>query len=193
MSRWRGASVSKSFRASLSACGILGLRRGQELLEILERFDLPPAATAQRVDDLVARDRVHPGRERLLGVPGVALEMDRQQGLLHCILNVRVPDPGARKSAARHRPHRPTDVLKEAPVRALIARDRCGHHPRPRIVQRTLDGLGSHTGFVSFRLPLQIRGNILLEARIDADVTCPSARAKSPMPSHRETRPWRNP
>src|ERR1700723_3007500 len=58
--------------------GVLGLRRSQELLEILERLDLSPAATAERVYDLVARDRVRPRRERLLGVPGVALEVDRQ-------------------------------------------------------------------------------------------------------------------
>src|SRR3984885_15436457 len=87
---------------------VFGFRRGQELLEILKRLDLPPAATAQRVYNFVARDRIHPWRERLLGVPGVALEVDRQQGLLHCILDVRVPNPRARKSAARHSPHRPT-------------------------------------------------------------------------------------
>src|SRR5277367_216077 len=82
---------------------VLSLRRGEELLEILERFDLPPTTTAQGVYDFVARDRVHPWRERLLGVPGVALEVDRQQGLLHCILDVRVPNTRTRKSTARHR------------------------------------------------------------------------------------------
>src|SRR6202167_1513206 len=150
---------------------VFGFRRGQELLEILKRLDLSPAATAERVYDLVARDRVHPWRERLLGVPGVALEVDRQQGLLHCILDIRVPNTRARKSAARHTPHRPTNVLKYPPARVLIARDRGGHHSRPKIVPWTLDGLLSHTGFASFRLPLQIWRNILLEARIEADVT----------------------
>src|SRR6202020_104762 len=118
----RGQRLQKLARIA-QRVRILGLWRGEELLEILERLELPPAATAECVYDLVARDRVHPGRERLPGVPGVALKVDRQQGLLHCILDVRVPNPGARKRAERHRPPRLTDVLKEAPIRALIARD----------------------------------------------------------------------
>ena len=109
MSRWRGASVSRSLRASLSACGSSRLRRGEELLEILERLDAAPAAAAQGVDHLVSRYRVDPGRKRLPGVPGMPLEVDRQQGLLHCILDIRVPRPRARERDARHRPHRTTD------------------------------------------------------------------------------------
>ena len=154
---------------------VLGLRRGEELLEILERLDAAPAAAAQRVDDLVSRYGVDPWRKRLPGVPGMPLEMDRQQGLLHCVLDVRVPRASARERPARHRPHRPADVLKQPPVCDLIAADRGPHHSRPRIVRSTRDGLGFHTAFVSFRLPLQFRGNILLEAPIDADVTCSSA------------------
>src|ERR1700677_2552105 len=161
---------------------VLSLRSGQELLEILERFGPPPAATAQGVHNFVARDRVHPWGERLLGVPGVTLEVDRQQGLLHCILDIRVPNTRARKSAARHTPHRPTNVLKYPPARVLIARDRGGHHSRPKIVPWTLDGLLSHTGFASFRLPLQIWRNILLEARIEADVTRSTNRSQYNMP-----------
>ena len=102
----------------------------------------------------------------------MTLEVDRQQGFLHCILDIRIAHSGARESGARHRPHRPTDVLQEPPVCAVIARDRGGHHPRPRIVQRTLDGLGFHTDFVSPRLPLQIRINILLEAPMTRVARC---------------------
>jgi hypothetical protein len=43
--------------------------------------------------------------------------------------------------------------------------------------------LGFHTGFVSFRLPLQIRENILARGANDAghpDVTWPGAAAKVP-------------
>ena len=160
MSRWRGASVSRSLRASLSACGSSASGRGQELLEILERLDPPPAAPAQGVHDLVPGYGVDPGRKRLPGVPGVPLEVDRQQGLLHCILDIRVSHSGARERPARHRPDRATDVLQEPPVSALIARDRGLHRLRPRIGRGTLAGWGFHTGFVSSRLPLQVRENI---------------------------------
>ena len=120
--------------------------------------------------------------------------MDRQQGLLHRILDIGVSRARTRESGARHRPHRTTDVLQEPPVCALVARDRGPHHARPRIVRRTLDGLGFHTAFVSFRLPLQVRGNILLRrANGAADVTCSGAPAKTPTPFNRETRAWRNP
>ena len=159
MSRWRGANVSRSLRASLSVCGSSASGAARNSSEILQRLDPPPAAAAKGVHDLVARYGVDPGRERLRGVPGMALEMDRQQGLLHCILDVRVPNPSTRKSASRHCPHRPTDVLKQPPIRALIPRDRGGHHPRPTIVLRTPDGLSFHVGFVSFRLPLQVPEN----------------------------------
>ena len=37
MSRWRGLSVSISFRASLSACGSSSCGRGEKILEILDR------------------------------------------------------------------------------------------------------------------------------------------------------------
>ena len=139
---------------------ILRLRRGQELLEILERLGPLPSASAQGVDDLVPGYGVGPGRKRLRGVPGMPLEVDRQQGLLHCILNISVARPGARKRGARHRAHRATDILQQSPVSTLIARDRGPHHLRPRIGRGTFGGLPIHTGFVSFRMPLQVQGNI---------------------------------
>src|SRR5271156_1846241 len=100
---------------------ILRLRRGQELLEILERLGPLPSASAQGVDDLVPGYGVGPGRERLTGVPGMPLKVDRQQSLLHRVLDIRFPHSRARTppapsgatsgryppEAAGMRPHRP--------------------------------------------------------------------------------------
>ena len=98
MSRWRGASVSRSLRASLSACGSSASGAARKSSKSSIGSTRRRAAAAHRVDDLVPRDRVDPGRKRLPGVPGMALEMDRQQGLLHRILDIRVPHPGARET-----------------------------------------------------------------------------------------------
>ena len=67
MSRWRGASVSRSFARVAQRVRVFGLRRGQELLVVLERLDPPPAAPAQSVDNLVSRYGVDPGPS---GCPG---------------------------------------------------------------------------------------------------------------------------
>src|ERR1700722_20952603 len=53
---------------------VFGFRGGPELLEILKRLRPPPAATAERVYNFVAGDRVHPGGERTRGAPEGALE-----------------------------------------------------------------------------------------------------------------------
>ncbi len=113
--------------------------RGEKILEILDILGAPRAPPAHRVDDLVASDRVHPGAELLARVPGVALEMDRQQSLLHRILDIGVAKPRARERRPRHRPDRTADFLQKSPVDALVARDRGLHHPRPGIVRGTFD------------------------------------------------------
>ena len=146
---------------------ILGLWRGEELLEILDQLDPPSATAAQSVDDLVTRDRIDSGREGLLGVPGVALKVDRQQGLLHCILDVRVPR--TRKSGARYRPAL-TDRCPPAAAGMLP------HRPRSRRssseTNESSGGPWTDWAFIrpsfSFRLPLQIRENILARDADDA-------------------------
>ena len=72
MSRWRGAERLQKPARVTQRVRVLGLRRGQELLKILERLDPPPAAAAQDVDDLVSRDGVDPGRKRLRRGPRYA-------------------------------------------------------------------------------------------------------------------------
>ena len=125
MSRWRGAeSVHEPLRVA-QRMRVLRLGRGKKLLEILKRLDTPRAAPAQSVDDLVPRDRVDPGRKLLPGVPGVALEVDRQQGLLHCILDIRV----ARLSRAR-KPRAPLPAPNDRSPPAVAGRP--PHRPRSR-------------------------------------------------------------
>ena len=128
---------------------ILFRGRGEKVLKILDRLGAARAPPAHGVDDLVARDRVHPGAELLAHVPGVALEMDRQQSLLHRILDIRVAHPGARKRRPRHRPHRAADLLQQPPVDPLVARHGGPHHLRPGIVRRAFDRQGAHTDFRS--------------------------------------------
>ncbi len=130
--------------------------RGEKILKILDRLGAPRAPPAHRVDDLVASDRIHPRAELLARVPGVALQMDRQQSLLHRILDIGVAQSRARERRPRHRPHRTADFLQQTPVNAFVARDRGLHHARPGIVRGTLDRWGAHTAFVPIRLVLQV-------------------------------------
>ncbi len=113
MSRARGGKLLHQPLDVASAYADPRLGRGEHGLEILDRLVAAHAAPAHRVDDLVARDRVDPGRQPEAAVPGLPLQMDRQQSLLHDILDIRVADPGARESAPRHRPHRAADLLEQ--------------------------------------------------------------------------------
>ena len=192
MSRWRGASVSRSLRASLNACGSSpsGAAKNSWKSSSGSTRCLPRRRIASTI--LCRAMAYDPRRKRLLGVPGMPLEVDRQQGLLHRILDIRVSDSGARKRRARHRPHRATDILQEPPVGALVASDRGPHHLRPRIVRGTLAGLGFHTGFVSSRLPLQVRENISARSANDAAARCNTPRRggedANAIPSRNEAR-----
>ena len=132
MSRWRGASDLQELSRIAQRMGISrpparpGTPRNSRAVR-------PSAGRdgAARRRPCGARSRTPRRESGCSGSGAWPLEMDRQQGLLHCILNVRVPDPGARKSTPRHRPHRPTDVLKEASryapsspaIAAVIIRD----------------------------------------------------------------------
>ena len=140
MSRWRGGSVLHQLLRVAERVRILALGRGEKVLKSsIGSAPSRPAAT-HRVDDLVAGDRVHPGPELLAAVPGVPLEMDRQQRLLHRILDIGVAQPGALKRPTRHRPDRTTDILQQPPVDPLVARHGGPHHLRPGIVRQAFDG-----------------------------------------------------
>src|SRR5208282_5549363 len=56
---------------------VFWLRRGEEFLAILEWLETARPAAAHGVHDLVTRDRIHPGRKLLPGVPGMTLKVDR--------------------------------------------------------------------------------------------------------------------
>ena len=119
MSRWRGAScVNETLRVA-ARVRIFGFRRGENRLEILDRLKPAGAAPAHCIDDLVASDRRDPGREAKAAVPGVALQVDRQQRFLHNILDICVAGPRPRKGASRHRPNRPPNLLEQSPIDRL--------------------------------------------------------------------------
>jgi hypothetical protein len=67
---------------------IVGNRKYVEFIvqRIIELF--PPRAPPQQVDQLVARNRMNPCRQRLTGILGMALVVHGQQGLLHQIFHV---------------------------------------------------------------------------------------------------------
>jgi hypothetical protein len=77
------------------------------------------AAAAVGVDDLVARDGIDPWAERAVGLPGVAFEMNGQQGFLHDILSV---DAQARTDlAARLHTDDRGDLLEQSRIAGFIA------------------------------------------------------------------------
>lgn len=96
-----------SLRALLSAKGSSASWCGEEILEIFDRLD-PPRPAAHDFHNLVTRNRIHPRREPLAGIPGMALEVDRQRGLLHCIPDIRAAHSGARERGAPSCTERPS-------------------------------------------------------------------------------------
>ena len=95
MSFARGAErLHQAFDVGALVRIFLGRRR-QHRLKILDRLVTAHAAPAQGVDDLVARDRIDPRGQFRAAVPGLALQMDRQQRLLHDILDIRIAQPSA--------------------------------------------------------------------------------------------------
>ncbi len=155
ISRWRGASFMHDALDVAAHVRVLRFRRGEHRLEILDRFGAPRAAPPHRVDDLVARDRVDPGRQPGAAVPGVPLQMDRQQSFLHDILDIRVADPHARKRPSRHRANRPADLLEQPTIGRLVARQGGAHHRRPFVVAGTDGRFLAHSSFAPSRQMLQ--------------------------------------
>jgi len=80
-----------------------------------------PAAAAQRVDQLVAGDRKQPWGKRGADVPGVPLQMDRQQNVLHDVLGLIDRLPCTRKATARRGPEHRRDGLEQAMIRRTVA------------------------------------------------------------------------
>ena len=79
------------------------------------------AAPAQVVDQLVAGDGIHPRKQRLALVPGVALEMHGQQRLLNHVLHILRTEPVLSKAAARQSTQYRRELLQQAVIRPRIA------------------------------------------------------------------------
>ena len=88
-------------------------------------------APAHGVDQLVARDRPHPGAERHRRVPGMALEMNGQQGLLHNVLGFLDREPGTSEPAPRDRTDRRRQAGQQPVVGGRIARHGGTHQTGP--------------------------------------------------------------
>jgi Alcohol dehydrogenase GroES-like domain len=87
-------------------------------------------ATAPLVDQLVPRYGIHPGRQQFSGVIGVALDVDRNQRLLHEILRLRCASPDAREPAFVIGPQVPAQPVEQCPMRRRVA-VKAGYHQRP--------------------------------------------------------------
>src|SRR5579862_3318592 len=74
--------------------------------------------------------------------------MNRQQSLLHHILDIRVAGSHAGKSPARHGPHRSGDFLQQLAVDSLVARQGGAHLCRPFLLSLALghDGALHYSG-----------------------------------------------
>jgi len=82
-------------RQTCQMTGDLASRQGfrrrlarNRLGKIIDIDEHPAAAPAQRVDQLIARDREQPRREWRIGVPGLPLQMHCEQNVLHNILGL---------------------------------------------------------------------------------------------------------
>ena len=93
----------------------------QRLGEIVDVDENPSAPAAQRIDQLVAGDRKQPWRERGARVPGMPLQMHRQQNVLHDILGLIDRLTGARQAAPRGCPEHRRDGLEQAVIRRIVA------------------------------------------------------------------------
>lgn len=103
---------------------LIGVVGGEEYPGVLERnVDLPPPAT-QVVDQLIAGDRVSPGREGQGTVIAVTLQMHREQRLLHQVLDLRGAGPDTAGEVAAQMA---TERAQELPMRGGIALEAADH------------------------------------------------------------------
>src|SRR3569623_362189 len=118
-------ALRQRLQMRLDVHAIRHLRRflaGKHLGEIVDVHEHPAAAATQRVDQLVARNGEQPRRERRFRVPGVSLQMHREQGILHNILGLIGRLPGTRQAAPRRRPQDRRDGRQETMVGGGVTR-----------------------------------------------------------------------
>ena len=119
-SRWRAGKRFEMHCYFPRRHGFLRRLARNDFGKIVDVDEHPAAATAQRIDQLVARDREQPRRERRIGVPGMPLQMYRQQNILHDVLGLidRLTCP--RKPTPRHRPQHRSDGAEQALIRGTV-------------------------------------------------------------------------
>ena len=119
-SRWRAGKRFEMNRYFARRHGFLRRLARNHFGEIVDVDEHPAAAAAQRIDQLVARDREQPRRERRIGVPGMPLQMHRQQNILHDVLGLidRLACP--RQPAPRRGPQHRRDGAEQALIRGTV-------------------------------------------------------------------------
>jgi hypothetical protein len=90
---WQSLSIRQDLqqlRDVKSSLRGLRIRRGEEFRVIVDRVvkQIGAVPAPQEVDEFVARDRVNPGRQRLLGSVSVSLIVNRQENFLHKVLDL---------------------------------------------------------------------------------------------------------
>src|SRR5258706_16444878 len=79
------------------------------------------AGPTQEIDQLVARDRVHPWRQRLRWIVGMSLEVDRQYRLLNQILRLCCASPSSREFALEIGTQMAAQSVEQRAMRSRVA------------------------------------------------------------------------
>ena len=165
MSRWRGCSLlDQALERRCASCG--SSPSGAASTASKSSIGSIRRAPRRRIASMILWRAIAltQGASRWPAVPGVPLEMDRQQSFLHNILDIRVADPRPRERPARHRADRTADILEQAAIGGFVAGDRRPHHAAP---SGSFRACSSVTAFIrlSFRCDRCYRsaGNIRIE------------------------------
>src|SRR2546430_2537461 len=81
----------------------------------------------QMIDELISRNRMHPGGQRFVWVVGMTLDMDRQQCLLHKVLRFGSASSDARKPALVIGSQSAAQSVEQGPMGSGIARQAANH------------------------------------------------------------------
>ena len=90
---------------------LIGAAIGQRVGQFIDRDLRAAAAPAQRIDELVAGDRRHPRPDQIGLPPGMAVQMDGEQRLLHNVLRIA---SGRGSTSVAHWPAAPAPTPQAA-------------------------------------------------------------------------------
>ena len=123
--RWPGASVARA-RSNLPVADGFRFRCGEGFGDLVDVDLHPPPLAAKGIDELVARNRVEPWQHGPVIAPGVALQVYREQRLLHDVLRV---DPASHDLPSSEAAHEAGCPPEEFGIGSFVAADRGAHQP----------------------------------------------------------------